>query len=138
MVLPLGVFMIVLLFPFYWMTITAFKSNEELLNFRDFNPLWVANPTLANIRKLFFDTDYPIWLWNTMLIAVAATDRNGARAYYSNFGAVVALAAPGGDMRGNAASGILSTLNAGSGCDLCRGGAGVDAASSCEVISGIP
>ena len=47
------------------------------------------------------------------VIAVAATDRNGARAYYSNFGAVVALAAPGGDMRANAASGILSTLNSG-------------------------
>jgi multiple sugar transport system permease protein len=71
--LPLGVFVFVLLFPFYWMTITAFKSNEELLNFRDFNPLWVANPTLANVRKLFFDTQYPLWLWNTMLIAVAAT-----------------------------------------------------------------
>ncbi len=48
------------------------------------------------------------------VIAVAATDRNGARAYYSNFGATVALAAPGGDARGNAANGILSTLNNGS------------------------
>jgi multiple sugar transport system permease protein len=71
--LPLAVFVFVLLFPFYWMTITAFKSNEELLNFRDFNPLWVTNPTLDNVRKLLFDTQYPLWLWNTMLIAVAAT-----------------------------------------------------------------
>jgi serine protease len=47
------------------------------------------------------------------VITVAATDRNGARAYYSNFGAAVALAAPGGDVRGNAANGILSTLNSG-------------------------
>jgi multiple sugar transport system permease protein len=70
---PLAVFVFVLLFPFYWMTITAFKSNEELINFRAFNPLWVAHPTLANIRRLFFETDYPGWLWNTMLIAVAAT-----------------------------------------------------------------
>jgi multiple sugar transport system permease protein len=71
--LPLAIFIFVLLFPFYWMTITAFKSNEELLNYRDFNPLLVSSPTLANIRKLLFDTDYPLWLWNTMLIAVAAT-----------------------------------------------------------------
>ena len=28
--LPLAVFVFVLLFPFYWMTITAFKPNEEL------------------------------------------------------------------------------------------------------------
>jgi serine protease len=47
------------------------------------------------------------------VVAVAATDRNGARSYYSNFGAIVALAAPGGDMRSVAANGILSTLNAG-------------------------
>ena len=47
------------------------------------------------------------------VIAVAATDRGGARAYYSNFGAGVTVAAPGGDMRGNVANGILSTLNSG-------------------------
>ncbi len=71
--IPLAIFLFVLLFPFYWMSITAFKSNEELLNFRDFNPLWVSHPTLANFRRLFFETDYPLWLWNTMLIAVAST-----------------------------------------------------------------
>ncbi|MDH3321292.1 MAG: carbohydrate ABC transporter permease, partial [Betaproteobacteria bacterium] len=38
--LPLGVFVFVLLFPFYWMTATTFKSNEELLS-RDANPFWV-------------------------------------------------------------------------------------------------
>jgi len=43
------------------------------------------------------------------VIAVAATGRTGGRARYSNFGAQVALAAPGGD----GASGILSTLNSG-------------------------
>ena len=47
------------------------------------------------------------------VIAVAATDRYGARAYYSNFGSNVALAAPGGDMRASADSGIVSTFNAG-------------------------
>lgn len=47
------------------------------------------------------------------VITVAATDRNGARAYYSNYGSVVTLAAPGGDVRSSASNGILSTLNAG-------------------------
>ena len=47
------------------------------------------------------------------VVAVAALDRYGARAYYSNYGTVVALAAPGGDMRSTASNGILSTLNAG-------------------------
>lgn len=47
------------------------------------------------------------------VISVAATERYGARAYYSNYGASVTLAAPGGDARSTAANGILSTLNAG-------------------------
>jgi len=69
---PLGAFLLVLLFPFYWMAITTFKPNEELLS-REGNPFWVRNPTLAHVKKLLFDTAYPEWLWNTMLVAVVST-----------------------------------------------------------------
>ena len=69
---PLAVFLFVLLFPFYWMGITTFKPNEELLT-REGNPFWVVNPTLAHINKLLFETSYPEWLWNTMLVAVVST-----------------------------------------------------------------
>jgi multiple sugar transport system permease protein len=69
---PLAAFLFVLLFPFYWMAITTFKPNEELLS-REGNPLWVINPTLAHIKKLLFETSYPDWLWNTMLVAVVST-----------------------------------------------------------------
>src|SRR5271156_1433845 len=71
--LPLVVFLIVLLFPFYWMGVTTFKPNDELYNFRDHKPFWVARPTLANLDKLLFHTEYPQWLLNTMTIAVVAT-----------------------------------------------------------------
>jgi multiple sugar transport system permease protein len=71
--IPLVIFIIVLLFPFYWMAVTTFKPNDELYNFREHNPFWISNPTLANVNKLLFQTDYPAWLWNTMLIAAAAT-----------------------------------------------------------------
>src|SRR5437588_1859594 len=70
--LPLGVFVFVLLFPFYWMVITTLKPNEELLS-REGNPFWVKNPTLAHIKKLLFDTAYPEWLWNTVLVSVVST-----------------------------------------------------------------
>jgi multiple sugar transport system permease protein len=70
--MPLTVFLIVLLFPFYWMVITTFKPNEELLS-REGNPFWVRNPTLAHIKKLLFDTAYPEWLWNTVLVSVVST-----------------------------------------------------------------
>ncbi len=49
----------------------------------------------------------------TNTITVASTNRSGARADYSNFGAVVDLAAPGGDTTPTVADGILSTLNTG-------------------------
>ena len=70
---PLAVFLFVLLFPFYWMTITTFKGKDELYDYERFSPFWVSNPTLANIKKLLFDTAYAEWLWNTMLVAVVST-----------------------------------------------------------------
>ena len=71
--LPLAVFLFVLLFPFYWMTTTTFKPDDELYDYARFNPFWVAHPTLEHIKKLFFETSYPSWLINTMLVSVAAT-----------------------------------------------------------------
>jgi multiple sugar transport system permease protein len=70
--LPLGVFVFVLLFPFYWMTVTSFKPNNELLS-REGNPFWVHSPTFAHIHKLLFETSYPQWMWNTLLISVVST-----------------------------------------------------------------
>jgi multiple sugar transport system permease protein len=70
--LPLFVFVVVLLFPFYWMTITALKPDAELLS-REGNPFWVMNPTLIHIKKLLFETAYPDWLWNTIVVSVVST-----------------------------------------------------------------
>ena len=71
--LPLAVFLFVLLFPFYWMTTTTFKPDDELYDYARFNPFWVHHPTLDHIEKLFFETSYPSWLINTMIISVAST-----------------------------------------------------------------
>ena len=70
--LPLAIFVFVLLFPFYWMAVTSVKPDNELLS-RDGNPFWVIKPTLAHFKKLLFDTAYPEWLWNTVLVSVIAT-----------------------------------------------------------------
>jgi len=71
--LPLSIIMLVLLFPFYWMTITAIKPKEHLLDLNAHNPFWTVTPTLQHIEELLLKTDYPQWLWNTMFIAVSAT-----------------------------------------------------------------
>jgi serine protease len=48
------------------------------------------------------------------VITVAATDRDGDRADYSNFGAMVEIAAPGGETDFfSSSNGVLSTLNTG-------------------------
>ena len=80
--IPLGVFMFVLLFPFYWMVMTSFKSNEELMS-KAANPFWIVKPTLDHFEKLLFRTEYPQWLWNTILISVLST-------FISLFAAVLA------------------------------------------------
>jgi multiple sugar transport system permease protein len=70
---PLACFVFILLFPFYWMTITAFKPNAELYSYKTHNPFWIAQPTLDHIRRLLFETSYPRWLWTTMTVAIGAT-----------------------------------------------------------------
>ena len=47
------------------------------------------------------------------VISVAASGRNGSKAYYSNYGATVDVAAPGGSMLSAQTDGIVSTLNTG-------------------------
>jgi multiple sugar transport system permease protein len=71
--LPLLIFVFVLLFPFYWMAVTTFKGKDELYDFARFNPFIASHPTLDNIKKLLFETEYPAWLWNTMLVAFVST-----------------------------------------------------------------
>lgn len=47
------------------------------------------------------------------VITVAANNRSGDRAYYSNYGLTVEISASGGDMRQSGFNGILSTYNTG-------------------------
>ena len=70
--LPIAIFLFVLLFPFYWMVITSFKPDAELLT-REGNPFWVVAPTLAHFEKLLFHTPYPDWMWNTVVVSVVST-----------------------------------------------------------------
>ncbi|KAF0231796.1 MAG: multiple sugar transport system permease [Beijerinckiaceae bacterium] len=71
--LPLFLIIVVLIFPFYWMTITAVKPKEHLLDLDTHSPFFTLTPTFEHIRALLFETEYPLWLWNTMFISVTAT-----------------------------------------------------------------
>ena len=68
--LPLAIIVFILLFPFYWMGLTAIKPDDQLLDLDKYNPFWTWNPTFKHIHKLLFESYYPHWLWNTMYVAV--------------------------------------------------------------------
>jgi multiple sugar transport system permease protein len=74
--LPMGLFIVALLFPFYWMMVTTLKPDGELYrpwNHPLYSPFWTSAPTLDHIRNLLQDTLFGTWMWNTMLIATVAT-----------------------------------------------------------------
>ena len=71
--LPLALFVVVLLFPFYWMAVTSFKPNAELYDYKKFNPFLIGSPTLQHVKHLLFETAYPHWLMVTMGVAVCST-----------------------------------------------------------------
>ena len=70
--LPLGIFLFVLLFPFYWMFITAFKSDMELYNLK-LNPFFIHQPTWQNVIMLFKETLFNQWMLNTFFVSILAT-----------------------------------------------------------------
>ncbi len=70
--LPLCIFLFVLLFPFYWMFITAFKSDMELYNLK-LNPFFIHQPTWQNVIMLFKETLFNQWMLNTFFVSILAT-----------------------------------------------------------------
>ncbi len=70
--IPTALYLVFLLFPFYWMGITVFKSDKELYNLK-LNPFVIHSPTLENVVHLFTQTIFLKWMWNTFFVAILAT-----------------------------------------------------------------
>ncbi len=70
--IPVGLFIVITLFPFYWMAVTSFKSPSELFDFSQ-NPLFIREPTLEHYRQLLTNTNFLRWTLNTSMVAVAST-----------------------------------------------------------------
>jgi len=74
--IPLAIFILFTLFPFYWMAVTAFRPDPELYrSWRATNatPFWTVDPTIEHFQGLLASTEFLQWLWNTMLIATVST-----------------------------------------------------------------
>jgi len=74
--LPLGAFVIVTLFPFYYMAVTSIRPDREMYipwNRPNFAPFWTLKPTLEHFALLFRETLFLRWLLNTLIISVLST-----------------------------------------------------------------
>ena len=59
------------LFPFYWIVITAFKTDLQIQRFESI--FWPQPWTLEQFWSLLTGTDYLIWFRNTVMVAIITT-----------------------------------------------------------------
>lgn len=67
----LAVFLILWLFPVFWMIMTAFKPNAEITT--NVAPLTILEPTLENFTYLFQNTGFTSWVVNSLIVSVSTT-----------------------------------------------------------------
>jgi multiple sugar transport system permease protein len=73
--LPTLFFLIFVLLPFYWMTITSFKQDRNIFDPKA-NPFWFnMAPTLKHYINLINPdkTDFLIWVQNSLMVAAMVT-----------------------------------------------------------------
>src|SRR3712207_7285153 len=58
------------LFPYT--TLVRSKPDQLLLDTR-LNPFAIISPTLENYRYLLQETEFPRWIWNTLVVTAGAT-----------------------------------------------------------------
>src|ERR1700739_3318033 len=92
-------FVVVAAFPFYWMLITAFKTNSDLYDITDI-PFWFNEPpTLEHFRYLFEQTLFGRWLLNSLIIGVCVVASTLATAIPAGY-ALTRLAGRNGEALG--------------------------------------
>ena len=60
---------IAMFFPFLWMLLSSFKSLRDIFAFGLLPDVW----TLANYREVIFDTEFPRWFFNSVLVGGLTT-----------------------------------------------------------------
>jgi multiple sugar transport system permease protein len=67
----LGALLLLVLFPFYWMTITSFKSEDQMRSL--VSMFWPSPVVLDNYYQLLTRTDFAVWFRNSAVVAVSST-----------------------------------------------------------------
>ncbi len=67
----LGFLLVLVLFPFYWMTITSFKTEDQMRSL--VSMFWPSPAVLENYTQLLTKTDFLIWFRNSAFVAISST-----------------------------------------------------------------
>ena len=67
----LGALLVIVLFPFYWMTVTSLKSEDQMRSL--LSMFWPSPVVLDNYRQLLAHTDFVAWFGNSATVAVSST-----------------------------------------------------------------
>ena len=67
----LGFLLLLVLFPFYWMTITSFKTEDQMRSL--VSMFWPSPFVVENYTQLLTKTDFAIWYRNSALVAISST-----------------------------------------------------------------
>jgi multiple sugar transport system permease protein len=67
----LGFLLVLVLFPFYWMTITSFKTEDQMRSL--VSMFWPSPGVLENYTQLLTKTDFLIWFRNSAFVAISST-----------------------------------------------------------------
>jgi multiple sugar transport system permease protein len=95
----LAPFVVIAVFPIYWMAITAFKQDADLYRM-DVAPLWFhLPPTLEHFSRLFTQTYFTAQLVNTLQLAAGVVVVTMAMAVPAGYG-LARLRLPGAETLG--------------------------------------
>jgi len=67
----LGLLLIFVLFPFYWMTVTSFKTEDQMRSL--VSMFWPSPFVVENYTQLLTRTDFAVWYRNSAFVAVSST-----------------------------------------------------------------
>ena len=67
----LGFLVLLVLFPFYWRTITSFKTEDQMRSL--VSMFWPSPAVLENYWQLLKKTDFLAWYGNSAIVAVSST-----------------------------------------------------------------
>lgn len=68
--LALGLLLLFELFPFFWVIVTAFKTQEQITALR--SVFWPDPWSFENFRYMLQETKFLLWFWNTIRVALVS------------------------------------------------------------------